>query len=69
MFFRLLFILACIRLYKDIKSFVESGVVAEISKGTEVSKTTYVSIVITILFYVMVMAICIIPSLLPKLLW
>ena len=69
MFFRLLFILACIRLYKDIKSFVESGVVAEISKGTEVSKTTYVSIVLTILFYVMVMAICIIPSLLPKLLW
>lgn len=64
MFYNVLFLLTCYNLYKSIRSFVkentqiENGTVAEITTGA------FISLGITMMFYVMVLAICFIPSLL-----
>ena len=69
MFYTVLFILTCVQLYKEIKSFVKCNVVVKDGQFAEISTTTYVSAGMTALFYIMILAICMIPSLLPSLLW
>ena len=64
MFYKILFILACYNLYKSGRSFVRENIVIENGKCAEIATKTYVAAGATILFYVMVMAICILPSIL-----
>lgn len=64
MFYKILFLLTCYNLYRNGKSFVKENVVVKDGKQAEISTGAFVSFGMTILFYVMVLAICFIPSLL-----
>lgn len=64
MFYKVLFLLTCYNLYRNGKSFVKENVVVKDGKQAEISTGAFVSFGMTILFYVMVLAICFIPSLL-----
>ena len=64
MFYKLLFLLACYNLYQSGTSFIRANIVIDNGKCAEIATKTYVAAGATILFYVMVMAICILPSIL-----
>lgn len=64
MFYKVLFLLTCYNLYRNGKSFVKENVVVKDGEQAEISTGAFVSFGMTILFYVMVLAICFIPSLL-----
>lgn len=64
MFYKVLFILACYNLYRSVKSFYTEYVVINKAGFAELSTRVYVEAALTVLFYVMVMAICILPSIL-----
>ena len=69
MFYNVLFLLTCVQLYKELKNFVKYSVVAKEGNNAEISTGAYVSAGMTALFYIMIMAICMMPSLLPSILW
>ena len=69
MYFKVLFILACVQLIKEIKGFVKNNIVVKDGQFAEISMGTYISVGLAVLFYVMIMAICMMPSLLPSILW
>lgn len=69
MYFKVLFLLACIQLIKEVKGFVKNNVAVKDSQFAQISMGTYISVGLAVLFYVMIMAICMMPSLLPSILW
>lgn len=64
MFYKILFLLALLNLFKTGKSFIRENVVVKDGKQAEISTGAYVSFGMTAMFYVMVLAICFIPSIL-----
>lgn len=69
MFYKVLFLLTCIQLIKSVKSFVKDNVIIKDGKCAEITTGAYVSAGLTGMFYVMILAICMMPSLLPSILW
>lgn len=69
MYFKVLFILACVQLIKEIKGFVKNNIVVKDGQFAEIGIGAYISVGLAVLFYVMIMAICMMPSLLPSILW
>lgn len=63
MFYKILFILTLFNLIKTGKNFIQSNVIM-IDGKAEVSTQAYISMGVSMLFYVMVIALCFIPSLL-----
>ena len=51
-------------LYNNVKDFIRENAVLINSKGGEISMGVYVDAAITVIFHVMVMAHCIVPSVL-----
>lgn len=64
MFYKVLFFLACCELIRRIRSFVRENVEIKDGNQAEISAGAFISIGMSILFYVMVLAICVIPSIL-----
>lgn len=64
MFYTILLLLACYNLYTNVKSFIKEHVVSENDVVAEMPKKAYISIGITAIFHVMVVAVCILPSIL-----
>lgn len=64
MFYKVLFLLACCELIRRIRSFVRENVEIKDGNQAEISAGAFISIGMSILFYVMVLAICVIPSIL-----
>lgn len=64
MFYKVLFLLTCYNLYRSVKGFVKENVVVRNGEQAEISTGAFVSIGMTVMFYVMVLAICFIPSIL-----
>ena len=64
MFYKILFLLACYNLYKSVKGFYNEHVIIKEAGLAELSTKVYVEAALTVLCYVMVMAICILPSIL-----
>ena len=64
MFYKVLFLLICYNLYRSVRSFVRENAVVKDGKCAEISTGAYISAGMTVLFYVMVLAICLIPSIL-----
>lgn len=64
MFYKVLFLLTCYNLYRSVRSFVRENAVVKDGASAEISTGAYVSLGMTVLFYVMVLAICFIPSIL-----
>ena len=64
MFYKVLFLLTCYNLYISLRSFVKENAVVKEGGNAEISTGAYVSLGMTIMFYVMVLAICFIPSIL-----
>lgn len=64
MFYTILFLLACYNLYTNVKSFIKEHVVVENGAIAEIPKKAYISIGVTVIFHVMVAAVCILPSIL-----
>lgn len=64
MFYKILFLLALFNLFKAGKSFIKENVVVKDGKQAEIPTGAYVSFGMTAMFYVMVLAICFIPSIL-----
>ena len=54
---------------KEVKGFVKNNVVVKHGQFAEISMGTYISVGLAVLFYVMIMAICMMTSLLPSILW
>ena len=64
MFYKILFLLTCYNLYRSGKSFIKENVTVKDGRAAEISTGAYISFGLTVLFYVMVLAICFIPSML-----
>ncbi len=64
MFYKVLFLLTCYNLYRSVRSFVRENAVVKNGEYAEISTGAYISAGMTVLFYVMVLAICLIPSIL-----
>lgn len=64
MFYKILFLLALFNLFKAGKGFIRENIVVKDGKQAEISTGAYVSFGMTAMFYVMVLAICFIPSIL-----
>ena len=64
MFYKVLFLLACCELIRRIRSFVRENVEIKDGNQAEISAGAFISIGMSILFYVMVLAICVIPPIL-----
>ena len=64
MFYKVFFLLTLFNLIKSGKSFVRENVITVDGKIAEIPMSKYVSLGMTMLFYIMVMAICWIPSML-----
>lgn len=64
MFYKVLFLLTCYNLYRSVRSFVRESAVVKDGEFAEISTGAYISAGMTVLFYVMVLAICLIPSIL-----
>ena len=64
MFYKVLFLLTCYNLYRSVRSFVKENIIMQDELSAEISTGAYVSLGMTVLFYVMVLAICCIPSML-----
>lgn len=63
-FYKVLFLLTCVQLFKEIKSFVKNNVVIVDGQCQPISTGTYILSGIALLFYIMVLSLCMIPSLL-----
>ncbi len=61
MFYKVLFILACVELVKRVRSFLNENIVVN-NGSTELRTGAFVSIGLSVLFYIMVLAICFMPS-------
>lgn len=61
MFYKVLFILACVELVKRVRSFINESIVVN-NDSTELRTGAFVSIGLSVLFYIMVLAICFMPS-------
>ena len=64
MFYKVLFLLTCYNLYRSVRGFVRENAVVKNGESVEISTGAYISAGMTVLFYVMVLAICFIPSIL-----
>lgn len=64
MFYEVLFLLTCYNLYRSVRGFVRENAVVKDSGYAEFSTGAYIAAGMTVLFYVMVLAICCIPSIL-----
>ena len=64
MFYKVLFLLTCYNLYRSVRSFVKENIIMQDELSAEISTGAYVSLGMTVLFYMMVLAICCIPSML-----
>lgn len=64
MFYTVLFLLTLFNFVKAGKSFIKENVVIKDGKKAEISKDSYLSFGITALFHVMVLSVCMLPSLL-----
>lgn len=58
MFYKVLFLLTCYNLYRSGKSFVKENVIVKDGKQEEISTGAFVSFGMTVLFHVMVLAMC-----------
>ena len=63
-FYKVLFLLTCIQLVKEVKNFVKNNVVVVDSQCKQIPMGTYILSGLTLLFYIMVLSLCMIPSLL-----
>ena len=63
-FYKVLFLLTCIQLVKEVKSFVKNNVVVVDGQCKQIPTGTYILSGLTLLFYIMVLSLCMIPSLL-----
>lgn len=64
MFYKILFLLTCYNLYRSVKIFIKDNVKVTDGNCAEISTGAYISLAVTAIFYVMVIAICCAPSLL-----
>lgn len=64
MFYKVLFLLTCYNLYRSVRGFVHENAVVKDGGYAEIPTRAYISAGMTVLFYVMVLAICLIPSIL-----
>ena len=62
MFYKVLFLLTLFNLIKSGKSFIRENVITVDGKVLEIPMGKYISLGMTMLFYIMVMAICCLPS-------
>ena len=63
MFYKVLFLLTLFSFVKAGKSFIKENVVIKDGKQAEISRSAYWSFGITALYHVMVLAVCMLPSL------
>lgn len=64
MFYTVLLILTCCELIRRVRTFVKENAVVKDGKPAEISTGAFVSLGMSVLFYVMVLAICFFPSML-----
>lgn len=64
MFYKGLLLLACYNLYKSVKSFINENLITKDGGPIRIPKGTYISISATVLFYLMVLAVCLVPTML-----
>lgn len=64
MFYQVLFLHALYNLFRSVRSFVRENTVVKNGKVAEIPTGTYIAGGMTVLFYVMVLAICCAPSVL-----
>ena len=64
MFYTVLLILACCELIRRVRTFVKENAVVKDGKPAEISTGAFVSLGMSVLVYVMVLAICFLPSML-----
>lgn len=64
MFYTILLILACSELIRRVRTFVKENAVVKDGKLAEISVGAFMSLGMSVLFYVMVLAICFLPSML-----
>lgn len=64
MFYMVLLILTCCELIRRVRTFVKENAVVKDGKPAEISAGAFVSLGMSVLFYVMVLAICFLPSML-----
>ena len=63
MFYKVLFLLTLFNFVKAGKSFIKENIVVKDGKQAEISSGAYISFGITALYHVMVLAVCMLPSL------
>lgn len=63
MFYKILFLLTLFNLVKAGKSFIKENVVVKDGKQAEISTGAYISFGISAMFHIMVLAVCMLPSL------
>ena len=64
MFYRILLILAFFNFYKYVKGFIKENVTVTDGKVAEISTGAYISLAAAAIFYIMVIAICCVPTIL-----
>ena len=64
MFYKVLFLLTLFNIIKSGMSFIKENVITVDGKVLEIPMGKYISLGMTMLFYIMVMAICCLPSML-----
>ena len=64
MFYTILFFLAFYSFGKSMKQFVKENVVIRDGKYAEVPRRAYISLGLTAIFHIMVLALCLLPSML-----
>lgn len=64
MYYKILLILAFFNCYKYVKNFIKENITVVDGKVAEISTGAYISLAASVIFYVMVIAICCLPTLL-----
>lgn len=64
MFYTILFLLTCCELIRRVRSFIKENAVVKDGRQAEISTGAFVSLGMSVLFYVMVLSICFLPSML-----
>ena len=64
MFYTVLLLLTCCELIRRVRTFVKENAVVKDGKLAEISAGAFVSLGMSVLFYVMVITICFLPSIL-----
>ncbi len=62
MFYKVLFLLACYNMFVSVRSFIKEYVVIENGELVQIPKKAYISIGATVLFHIMVLSVCTLPS-------